>query len=406
LGKYVVKLGGSVLADEMSIERAASWIKGLVEKGNKVVVVVSALKGVTDELLRSSQRLHPDAPPEMLDEILAMGERTSARLFTLALRRQGVDSVLVDPDSPHWPIITNNQHLDASPLLETCRQKVSEGLAKLVEEGRVPVVCGFVGLTVDGKITTMGRGGSDTTAVVLANCIDADEVILVKDVSGVYSTDPRKDAEAEVLEVLTADEVFRLSKGGSKVIHSKALLYLHPRGKIRIGSLDTLENSGTLILGSEIPRLNVVVDDTNITMVTIIGESMGEPSKIAAAVKSVEGAGGKLAAASVEEESLILYLRGDGEIVEKLHDYFVQNKLGKAVSHFPNLSVIKIYGAMLELVPGVVFKAVQPLATQGVNLFGVLTISSSVRIFVSTKDVEKAVNLIKKNLAEYMTQET
>ncbi|MCX8202016.1 MAG: ACT domain-containing protein [Candidatus Caldarchaeum sp.] len=120
-------------------------------------------------------------------------------------------------------------------------------------------------------------------------------------------------------------------------------------------------------------------------------------------MKAVETSGGKLVAASAEEESLILYLRGDGEIVEKIHDYFVQNGLGKAVSHFPHLSVIRIYGAMLELVPGVVSKVVQPLAAKAVNLFGVLTISSSIRVFVSTREVEKAVKLIRENLAEYLS---
>ncbi|MCS6783825.1 MAG: ACT domain-containing protein, partial [Candidatus Caldarchaeum sp.] len=359
--------------------------------------------GVTDDLLKSAQRINPDAPPDLLDELLAMGERTSARLFTLALKKKGVDAVLVDPDSEIWPVVTDGKHLDATPIIELCRPRVKSGVEKLLDDGIVPVVCGYVGVSVDGKITTMGRGGSDTTAVLLANCLEADEVVLVKDVAGIYSADPNKSSEAQILEILNADEVLKLSKGGAKIVHSKALLFLHPRGKIRIGSLDTIEQTGTVILGAEIPRLDVVVDDTNVTMVTVIGQSMGEPSKLSAAMKAVETSGGKLVAASAEEESLILYLRGDGEIVEKIHDYFVQNGLGKAVSHFPHLSVIRIYGAMLELVPGVVSKVVQPLAAKAVNLFGVLTISSSIRVFVSTREVEKAVKLIRENLAEYLS---
>ncbi|MDW8063086.1 MAG: ACT domain-containing protein [Candidatus Caldarchaeum sp.] len=403
MAKIVVKLGGSVLSDESSVEKTADWVKQLRDRGHKVAVVVSALKGVTDDLLKSAQRINPDAPPDLLDELLAMGERTSARLFTLALKKKGVDAVLVDPDSEIWPVVTDGKHLDATPIIELCRPRVKNGVEKLLDDGIVPVVCGYVGVSVDGKITTMGRGGSDTTAVLLANCLEADEVVLVKDVAGIYSADPNKSSEAQILEILNADEVLKLSKGGAKIVHSKALLFLHPRGKIRIGSLDTIEQTGTVILGAEIPRLDVVVDDTNVTMVTVIGQSMGEPSKLSAAMKAVETSGGKLVAASAEEESLILYLRGDGEIVEKIHDYFVQNGLGKAVSHFPHLSVIRIYGAMLELVPGVVSKVVQPLAAKAVNLFGVLTISSSIRVFVSTREVEKAVKLIRENLAEYLS---
>ncbi|MEM1947774.1 MAG: ACT domain-containing protein [Candidatus Caldarchaeum sp.] len=406
MAKLVVKLGGSVLADEVSIDKAGEWVKQLVEKRNEVVVVVSAMKGVTDDLLRSAQRINPESPPELLDEILAMGERTSARLFALALRKKGVEAVVIDPDSETWPVITDDRHLDANPILSICKEKVQRHLERIVESGVVPVVCGYVGKTEDGKITTMGRGGSDTTAVLLANCLNADEVILVKDVAGVFSADPNKTSEAHVLEVLTTDEVFRLSKGGAKIVHSKALAFLHPKGKIRIGSLDTLEQTATIILGGGIPKLNVVVDDTNVTMVTIIGDSMGEPAKLSAAIKAVENSGGKLVAASAEEESLILYLRGDGEIVEKIHDYFVIHRLGKAVSHFPNLSAVRIYGAMLELVPGVVSKTVQPLAAQAVNVFGVLTISSSIRIFVSTKDLEKALRLIKEQLSDYIEEQS
>ncbi|MEM2555620.1 MAG: aspartate kinase [Candidatus Caldarchaeum sp.] len=394
----VVKFGGSVLSDEKGVEKAAQYVKLLSSRGYRVAVVVSALKGVTDELLRSAQRLNPDAPPSLLDEVLAMGERTSARLFALALKRFGVDAIVVDPSSDIWPIITDDKHLDATPMLEECRTRVKHGVGRLLENGSVPVVCGYVALSRSGEITTMGRGGSDTTAVVLANCLDADEVILVKDVAGVYTSDPKNVSGAGVLDVLTADEVHKLSKGGAKIIHSKALTFLHPKGKIRIGALDSLDSVGTIILGSSIPKLEITVDNRNVTMVTIIGTSMGEPSKLASTVTALQTAKAKLLAASVEEESLILYLDGDGEVVERLHDYFVGNRLGKAVSHFPHLSAIRIYGSMLETVPGVVHKVLQPLAAQAINVYGVITISSSIRVFVSTKDVEKAVKLVRESV--------
>ncbi|MCX8201792.1 MAG: aspartate kinase, partial [Candidatus Caldarchaeum sp.] len=92
MAKIVVKLGGSVLSDESSVEKTADWVKQLRDRGHKVAVVVSALKGVTDDLLKSAQRINPDAPPDLLDELLAMGESTSARLFPLALKKKGVDA--------------------------------------------------------------------------------------------------------------------------------------------------------------------------------------------------------------------------------------------------------------------------------------------------------------------------
>jgi len=104
----VVKLGGSVLQDSKALEKAASWVKDLL-KEHGLVVVVSALKGMTDELLKTAKEVNPDIRPDMLDEILAMGERTSARLFTAALNRFGVDAVLVDPSNEYWPIITDDR---------------------------------------------------------------------------------------------------------------------------------------------------------------------------------------------------------------------------------------------------------------------------------------------------------
>jgi aspartate kinase len=405
LARFVVKLGGSVLSDLAGVERAAAYIHKLVESGDRVVVVVSALKGVTDELLKTVNTLHPSPPPDMVDNTLAMGEMMSARYFALALHRLGVQAAVVDPCTDIWPVVTDDRHLDANPLLEECRELTKQGLERLLEKGVVPVVCGFIGVSKYGRITTMGRGGSDTTAVLLANCLDADEVILVKDVSGVYTADPKKTTEANVIDVISAEEVLTLSRGGAKVIHAKALQFLSPKSKIRVGTLESLEAGGTVIFGSEIPSLDVRVDNTNVTMVTLVGSSMGDVSKLSGVVKALEAASAKVIASSVEESSLILYLDGDGEVVEKLHDYFVGHRLGKAVSHFPHLSLIRVYGSMLETVPGVVHKVLQPLAANSINVFGVLTISSSIRVFVSTRDVEKSVKLIRESLREYLGEQ-
>ncbi|MEM1944209.1 MAG: hypothetical protein QXX57_00510, partial [Nitrososphaerota archaeon] len=359
----VVKLGGSVLSDEKSIERAAGWIKSLADKGVGVLVVVSALRGVTDELLRTAQRLNPDTPPELMDEVLAMGERTSARLFTIALSKAGLESVVVDPSSELWPVITDEKHLDATPILEECKER-ARGLVGLLTSGKVPVVCGYVGLTKSGRITTLGRGGSDTTAVLLGNCINASEVVLVKDVSGVYSSDPKSTSDAGVIQVLSSNEILQLTRGGAKILHSKAIKYLTPNLKLRIGTMDSLEAGGTLILSTGIPELDVSIDHDNVTMVTILGRELGEPAKMESVVDALKASKARLIAASIEESSLILYLDGNGEVIERLHDYLVLSSMGKAISHFPNLSLLRVYGTMLETIPGVIHKIIQPLAAQ------------------------------------------
>jgi aspartate kinase len=178
----VVKFGGSVLENEKAINQVASLIKETKSKGLGVLVVVSAMKGVTDQIMALSKKDNPEIEPQLLDELLSSGEKTSARLVAAALASFGLQSVMIDPDTPYWPVITDNRHLDANPLVEESRAKTKQLILPLLAAGKVPVVCGFLGKTTGGKTTTLGRGGSDTTAVLLGNCLNAKEVILVKEV--------------------------------------------------------------------------------------------------------------------------------------------------------------------------------------------------------------------------------
>src|ERR1039458_9585857 len=149
----VVKFGGSVLENERSMEQAAQLVVDTAEKGFGVVVVVSAMKGVTDQLIALAKKVDPRMEASLSDESLASGEKTSARLMAGVLAGHGIRSVIVDPESPYWPIITDSRHLDANPMMELSREKAQEAIAPLLREGRVPVVCGFLGKTVEGKTT-------------------------------------------------------------------------------------------------------------------------------------------------------------------------------------------------------------------------------------------------------------
>lgn len=392
----VVKLGGSVLQDSKALERAAAWVKDLSKK-HGLVIVVSALKGMTDELLKTAKAVNPDIPPDMLDEVLAMGERTSARLFTAALTGQGVDAVLVDPSSENWPVVTDDVHLDADPVYHETEKRCKERLLPLIEAGRVPVVCGYVGTTSSGKITTMGRGGSDTTAILLGSCLNAAEVILVKDVEGVYSSDPNKVKNAEMLKTLDAKEAMLLTEGGAKIVHSKALRYLSEGLRLRISSLEGLDKSGTVIVGS-LPKLEVTKHPAKVTMVTILSEKADGVALTKTVVDFVEKHGGRILAIATEEKSVILYADIDPGLVDRLHREVVETGVGKAISFFEDLAMITVSGRLLETSPGVIHKVTAPLAAKAINIYGLTTISSSIRVFVSAKEAEKAVSLIKSSL--------
>ena len=394
----VVKFGGSVLKDVSAISEAARWVKEMLSRGRGVVVVVSAMKGVTDELQEVAKNLNSNPDPRLMAEVLSMGERMSVRLFALALRGHGINAVFIDPSSENWPIIADGNPLDANPIYELVEKRVLERVKPMLERGVVPVICGFIGVDRDGEIVTLGRGGSDTTAVLLGSCLRSDEIVLVKDVPGIFSADPGIVDDAELLKTLNFREAQALIKGGSKIIHTKALKYLDRGLRLRIASFEELLRGGGTIIEGYDKELDVKISEERISMVTIVGDD--SPKNLGKLTEVLERDGVKVVASSSEEDSIILYVIEVDEILKKLHKILLREKIGKALSIYQGLSMITVAGRMLETSPGVIYRIVKPLAEEGINVYGLMTISSSIRVFVSEKDSKKASDLIMETLEE------
>lgn len=178
----VAKFGGTSIGNGRRIKKAARSVVKEYMKGKKVVVVVSAINKTTDELLQIVDEAMEDAVTEkQLAEIVSMGEMTSVRIFSSAIEALGVKSEYIDPFMDEWPIITDSNLLNAKVDFKATEEKSKE-LLKLLDQGIIPVVCGFLGRDPNGYITTLGRGGSDITAFLLGHCLKADEVIIVSDV--------------------------------------------------------------------------------------------------------------------------------------------------------------------------------------------------------------------------------
>jgi aspartate kinase len=389
----VVKFGGSVLEDDGSIEQAAELVRDTTERGLGVVVVVSALKGVTDQLIALSKKVDPSMEASRMDELLSSGEKTSARLMAGALAGHGIRSVVVDPDSPYWPVVTDGRHLDANPIMELSRARAQEALVPLLREGKVPVVCGFLGKTVEGRTTTLGRGGSDTTAVILGSCLDAKEVVLIKDVEGVYSSDPDKVRNPQFIETLNGEEAEMLAAGGAKFLHLKALRYQTNGLRIRVTSLEKL-NAGTVIKG-DLAAISLEVFPQGVSMITIVGLDAKKLESVSQLTRAVREDGGSLLALSLETTSAIFYVAGGKNVLDEVHHVLVSENIGKAVSSFDGLSMITVKGTSLETETGIVQRITQPLARFDINLYGIVTIRSSIRVFVSSDQAEKALELIR-----------
>ncbi len=400
----VVKFGGSCLGSGEAIGQAADHILNELAQVKGLVVVVSALNGMTDSLLSLAQsctngkvKLHE------MDDILAMGERTSARLMMSSLTSKNMDAALIDPVSDSWPIYTNSRHGDAEPDMVETQQAIQEHILPLLAENKVPVIPGFLGKDrITDKITTLGRGGADTTAVILGNCLNASEVILVKDVEGVFSGDPKKIHETALIEHLDVEEVMSLTSAGAKVIHNKALRFKPKDMNIRIVGFSNghISEGGTIISGAVFPDLHASLFNQRLQMITIIGKEVVKAKNIHLFIDEIQQMGCELVGASLESGSVIFYATipetDSGSLVEILHKKMIEAKIGKAITNHNDLALITISGRDLETTPGVIERISYPFTEM--NLYGFLTINSNIRVFVNWNERESALKQVKEAL--------
>jgi len=366
--------------------------------------VVSAMGKTTDFLIDTTNHACGKAVSGAeLDDIVAMGERTSARVFAAALEARGIKYRYLDPVESDWPIMTDDRFNNANPILPICRERIRRSVQPLLEEGVAVVVPGFIGKTENGTVTTMGRGGSDITALILAQELSADQVILVTDVDGIMSADPKIVKKPEKLQEIYIDTLVGLADSGTKFIRKKALRYKSPEIDVKVisNAAGDLDADGTIIRGS-LPNNTVVEPYPEPAMaVTIVGKEASEsPRIIAEILREIRRAGVPLLGMSINHNSLILYLpmsAGDS-LLESLHSIVVRDERTIAMAARKDLAFIRVRGVGLEETPGVISGIAKNLNSAGINIYGVFTITSSILIFVDLKDQEKAVRLIEESV--------
>ena len=244
----VQKYGGTSLADPEKILAAARRALDLAGQGARVVMVVSAQGHTTDHLVRLSEKIDPDASPREKDACLAVGEQLSAALTAMAVEALGGSAVSLTG----WQagILTDSAHTDA----EICHIDTRRILREL-DRGRIVVVAGFQGVDPRGNITTLGRGGSDTTAVALAAALSADRCQIFTDVDGVYDRDPRRCSHAVRFDRIGYDAMLELIRGGAQVLHRRCVELARDRGiPLEVGSAFT-GAPGTLVGSGEVLAL-------------------------------------------------------------------------------------------------------------------------------------------------------
>jgi aspartate kinase len=404
----VVKFGGSSLENGEKISNAVKAIVKELDRGSKIAVVVSAMGKTTDFLLKAiEEALNCDKKvcSADVDDVLAMGERTSARIFSAALKASGVKCRYFDPADADWPIITSDMSMNADPILEICEERICKYVLPLLNEGLVVVVPGFVGKTLDGKITTMGRGGSDITAFVLARALRAKQVILVTDVDGIMTADPKLVKSARKIPQIDVNSLMGLASSSQKFLQKKALKYKEDWMDVKIinHAYCDLNVEGTVIKGSLTRNVAGVDFPEAIASITIVGKGLSQsPEILHQVIQKLKSAEVQLLGFSANYDSLIMYVPESAldKILEPLHSVVHDNPEAVAMVVRKNLSLIKIKKAGLEETPGVLGSLAKSLSMEGINIYGLFTIASGIHVFVDRTVVEEALMIVRKSLEE------
>jgi aspartate kinase len=388
----VQKYGGTSVADPERIRAVAEHVAFTKRHGNDVVVVVSAMGKSTDNLIKLANDVSTVQPARELDMLLTTGERISMTLVCMALAGVGIDAISFT--GSQVGIITDTVHTKAK-ILEVKGDRVREALA----QGKVCVVAGFQGVSTDKEITTLGRGGSDTTAVALAAALNADSCEIYTDVTGVFTADPRIVPQARKLQHINFDEMLEMAGAGSKVLALRSVEFARNHNvPIQVRSSFTWE-PGTWVTSQEPsmedPIISGVVTDVSEAKVTV--RKVPDRPGVSAALFE------QLAESNVNVDMIVQNTSTDGNtdisftvpkadmkvaqgIVES-----VAKEIGAAgIAQDDSIAKISLVGAGMKTSPGIAAKMFRTLADNDVNIEMISTSTIRISVVVAAADLEKA----------------
>ncbi|MEG3224671.1 MAG: aspartate kinase [Methanobacteriales archaeon Met13] len=398
----VAKFGGTSIGDGERIKKAAQSVVKEYMQGRKVVVVVSAINKTTDDILEVVEGAIGESITEsQMADVISMGEITSVRVFASTIESLGVKSEYLDPHMENWPVITDSNYLNAKiDFQET--EKRSKEIFKLLDQGIIPVVCGFLGKDSDGNVTTLGRGGSDITAFLLGHCLQAEEVIIVTDVGGVMSTDPNKLTSAKKLEKISVEEMRDLATHGAQVLHPQALCFKDPKINAKIIGFDhgDLSAPGTEIIGpadNEMLR-TTTINNEPIAVIAVVGEEiLTQVGILAELTGALQNNKINIYGISTGQNSITLFV--DKAVADTAHEI-----LHEVVVAHPNMSSLSI-GREISMItvnsqdfidtPGIITRITEPLRKNKINIVEISSSQTSVVVFVDWNDGKRAYEMVR-----------
>jgi len=406
MARIVLKFGGTSVRDTERINKVARKVKAEVDRGNEVAVVVSAMAGATNQLVKWVNEIAPLHDAREYDVVVATGEQVTIGLLALALQQMGLKA----RSWLSWqiPIRTDGAYAKARIVdIETAE------VARAMAAGEVPIVPGFQGLSPEGRVTTLGRGGSDTSAVALAAALKAERCDIYTDVDGVYTTDPRIVEGARKIDRVTYEEMLEMASQGSKVLQTRSV-ELAMNHHVRVQVLSSFDDA----LGSDLPG-TLVVDEEEImaqglekSVVSGIAFSKDEAKITVTRVADRPGVAaaifGPLAEANINVDMIVQNVSLDGtstditftvpradlaRAVERLEKAKAELKFAEIKSDI-NVAKVSVIGVGMRSHAGVAQKMFRTLAAKGINIQVISTSEIKISVLVAGEYTELAVRAL------------
>ena len=397
MGIIVQKFGGTSVADPEKIHNVAKAVIKEKENGNDVVVVVSAMGHTTDYLIKLAKEVTKNPDSREMDMLLSTGEQVSIALLAMAIQAHGYNAVSMN--GQQVGIITECIHSKAR-----IGDIKTEKLNKYIKEGNIIVVAGFQGVTPDGEITTLGRGGSDTSAVAIAAALNAERCDIYTDVEGVYATDPRIVPNIQKSDIISYEEMLELARVGANVLHPRSVETAKQFNvPLRVRSSFKLDNLGTLIIGVENmeiykPVAGVAADSSQVrillselpdipgTAAKVFGELAKNNISVDMIIQSLASNGTNSIAFTVDEGEIESAI----EIVNKVKKDFNAGE----ISVDENISKVSIVGAGMVDRPGIAADMFKALAENDINIKMISTSEIKISCLVEKENANKAIKAL------------
>ena len=395
MGLIVQKFGGSSVADAAKVINVAERVTETYKAGNQVIVVVSAQGDTTDDLITKANEINPDASKREMDVLLSSGEQISIALLAMAIEKIGCPVVSLTG----WQAGFNTNAASGNARIYNID---TERMQSELDRRNIIVVAGFQGLDKYDNITTLGRGGSDTSAVAIAAAMRADKCEIYTDVDGVYTADPRICKDAKKLDEITYDEMLELASLGANVLHNRSV-EMAKKYNVKLEVKSSFERvPGTLVkevVSVEKMLIRGVTRDNDVARIAVVGlentpgiafrvfsQLAQENINVDMILQSVGREGTKDIAFTVTRENEAKTL----EVLEGLKDILNY----KEVNHRDDLSKVSIVGAGMVNNPGVAAKMFEALFDNDINIHMISTSEIKVSVLIKLENAEKAVKVI------------